>query len=169
MPRRIYTALLISVGLWCLAIVAPTFLIGFGGSLGHSIADTLYLGFSRICHQIDDRSLHLFGVKFAVCIRCTSIYFSFLGGILLYPLFRSLRGTTLPDKRWLLLAVLPMTLDAILNDLHVHQSDDLTRSVTGAIAGLVFAFFVVPLILEAVTQILTHRHYQGDSRYAGQT
>ncbi len=169
MPKRIYIALLIAVGLWCLTIVAPTFLIGLGGAGGHAIADNLYFGFSRICHQIDDRSFHLFGAKFAVCIRCTSIYFSFFAGILIVPLFRSLAQASMPDKRWFLLAVLPMTVDAVCNDLKIHQSDDVTRSVTGAVAGVVFAFFVVPLIIEAVTQILSHRHYQGDSPYAGQT
>jgi uncharacterized membrane protein len=169
LPKRIYTAFLISVGLWCLAIVAPAYLVAFGGPAGHSIADTLYLGFSKICHQIDDRSLHLFGVKFAVCVRCTSIYFSFFAGILVYPLFRTLDAASVPDRRWLLLAVLPMTADALLNDLKIHVSDDITRSVTGAIAGFVFAFYVVPLMIEAVNQIISHRHSQGDSGYARQT
>jgi uncharacterized membrane protein len=169
LSKRVYAAFLASVGLWCLAIVAAPVLHTHGGTMGTSLADALYLGFSKICHQIDGRSLHLFGAKFGVCIRCTSIYFSFLAGLLIYPFIRSLDSRRVPDKRWLLLAVVPMAIDAMLNDLAIHQSDDVTRVVTGSVAGLIFAFYVLPLFIEAVTQLSDHRNPKGESSYAGQT
>ena len=169
LPKRIYTAFLLSVGFWCLAIVAPPLLHALGGPAAKSVGDAMYFGFSRVCHQIDGRSLHIFGIKLGVCIRCTSIYFSFLAGLLVYPIARSLDSVTVPERRWLLLAVAPMAVDAFLNDLNVHQSGDFTRLVTGCIAGFVLAFYILPLVIEALTQLSVHRNYQGDSRYAGQT
>jgi uncharacterized membrane protein len=164
--KRIYAAFLASVGLWCLAIVAAPVLHAYGGTAGQTIADALYLGFSRICHQIDGRSLHVCGGKFGVCMRCSSIYFSFFAGLVLYPFFRSLASSKVPDKRWLLLAVVPMVIDAFLNDAGILQSGEASRVVTGSIAGFVFAFYILPLFIEALTQIFSHRTLQGDSRYA---
>ncbi len=169
LSRRIYAAFLVSVSLWCVAVVAAPVLHMYGGAGGRSVADALYLGFSRICHQIDGRSLHLFGAKFGVCIRCTSIYFSFLTGLLVYPFIRSLESTRVPNKRWLVLGILPMIVDAFLNDLGIHSSGDATRVMTGSIAGFVFAIYILPLFIEALKQLIFHRNLEGDSRYAGQT
>jgi len=169
MSKRIYIAFLSSVGLWCLIIVAAPLLEVFGGATGRSIGDALYLGLSRVCHQIDGRSLHIFGAKFGVCVRCTSIYFSFLAGLIVYPFVRPLDSTVPAGRGWLLLAVVPMAVDAVLNDLRVHQSGDVTRIVTGTLAGVVFAFYILPLVLEAFNQLSSHRRHQGDSHYAGQT
>jgi len=167
--KRIYAAFLASVGLWCLAIIAAPLLSTYGGATGASIADALYLGFSKICHQIDGRSLHLCGAKFGVCVRCSSIYFSFFAGLLVYPFLRRLDSRQVPDKRWLLLAIVPMAVDAFLNDAALHASDDVTRIVTGSVAGFTFAFFVLPLFIEAVRQLLDHRKFKGETSYAGQT
>jgi uncharacterized membrane protein len=169
LSRRIYTVLLAAVGLWCAAIVAIPVLHAFGGSIGQSLADGLSLGFSRVCHQLDDRSIHVFGQKFGVCIRCTSIYFSFLAGLIVYPFIRPLDSANPPGRRWLILAVAPMVLDALLNDLGIHQSGEVSRVLTGSLAGFIFAFAVLPLFIEALKQLLLHRTVQGDSHYAGQT
>jgi len=168
LSKRIYTAFVLSAGLWCVAIVAAPVLYALGGAGGRTFAEALYLGFSRICHQLDGRSLHLFGAKFGVCVRCTSIYFSFFLGLLLYPFFRSLDSGSIPNVRWLLVAVFPMAADAALNDLGIHRSDELTRVVTGSVAGFIFALFILPLFLEALKQLFIRRNLQGDSRYAGQ-
>ena len=169
LSKRIYAAFLVSVGLWCIAIVAAPVLHAYGGPVVRSIANGLYFGFAKICHQIDGRSLHVFGEKFGVCVRCTSIYFSFLAGLLYYPFVRSLKSIKVPDKRWLLFGIVLMVIDAFLNDLGIHQSGDTTRVVTGSIAGFVLAFYILPLFIEAVTQLSFHRNLQGDTRYAGQT
>jgi uncharacterized membrane protein len=169
LSRRIYTAFVVSVGLWCAAIVATPVLHVFGGSIGQSIADGFYLGFSRICHQLDGRSIHLFGEKFGVCTRCTSIYFSFFVGLIVYPFVRPLDSVNLPSRRWLAIAIVPMMLDALLNDLGIHQSGEMSRVATGSLAGFIFAFAILPLFIEAFRQLLLHRTVQGDSHHAGQT
>lgn len=169
LSKRIYTAFLASVGLWCLAIVVTPLLHVFWGETGASIANGFYFGFARICHQLDERSLHLFGAKFGVCIRCTSIYFSFFAGLIVYPFARSLRSKAIPGRRWLLVAIVPMALDALLNDLGILQSGEISRIVTGSTAGFVVSFYVVPLFIDALTQLSVHRNSQGESHYAGQT
>ena len=169
LSKRIYAAFLVSVGLWCVAIVAAPVLHAYDGSVGRSVADALYFGFAKICHQIDGRSLHVFGEKFGVCVRCTSIYFSFLAGLLFYPFIRALETNNVPDKRWLIVGILPMVIDAFLNDLGILQSGDATRVVTGSIAGFVLAFYILPLFIEALMQLSFHRNLQGDTRHAGQT
>ncbi len=169
LSKRIYAAFLVSVGLWCVAIVVAPVLHAYDGSVGRSVADALYFGFAKICHQIDGRSLHVFGEKFGVCVRCTSIYFSFLAGLLFYPFVRSLKSNKVPDKRWLFFGILPMVIDVFLNDLGIHQSGDALRAVTGSIAGFVLAFYMLPLFIEGLTHLTFHRNLQGDTRHAGQT
>ncbi len=168
-PKRIYTAFLASVAIWCLSIIGAPLLHTVGGHACESVASILYLGFSRVCHQLDSRSLHLFGAKFGVCVRCTSIYFSFFAGVVLYPFIRPLKLGILPGLGWMALAVGPMVVDAALNDLGILQSNEVSRVVTGSISGFVFAFFIVPLFVEALNQLLVHRNLQGDSRYDGKT
>lgn len=169
LSKRTYSVFLASVGLWCAAIVAAPVLHAYGSPVGKSIADALYLGFSKICHQLNERSFHVCGAEFGVCMRCSSIYFSFLAGILLYPLVRPLNTKTVPDRRWILVAVLPMAIDALLNDLGIHQSNETTRVLTGVLAGFVFAFYMLPLLIDAVQRLLHQRNYQGEPPYAGQT
>jgi uncharacterized membrane protein len=167
LSERVYAAFLFSVALWCLAIVAAPVLHAIDYGESRWIADVLYLGFAKICHQIDGRSLHVFGDKFGVCIRCTAIYWSFLAGLVVYPFARSLQSNILPNRLWLIVGIAPMVIDAFLNDSAIHQSGEFSRVVTGSIAGFMFAFFILPLLIEALKQLIVHRTLQGDSRYAG--
>ena len=50
-----------------------------------------YAAGSLICHQLPERSFHLFGVQLPVCARCTGLY---VGGAL------GLSGWTLWRKTW---------------------------------------------------------------------
>ena len=167
--KRIYTAFLAAVAFWCLMIVAAPALHAVGGTAGEFLSTILYGGFSRICHQMDSRSLHFLGEKFGVCVRCTTIYFSFFAGLVLYPFLRSLNARNLPHPAWIALAVAPMALDAALNDLGIFLSTEVSRVITGAAAGFIFAFYILPVFIEATTQLLVHRSLQGDSHHAGKT
>jgi uncharacterized membrane protein len=102
-------------------------------------------------------------------VRCTSIYFSFFAGVVLFPFLRPLNARNLPHPVWLALAIAPMALDAALNDLGILLSSELSRVITGSIAGFMFALYILPVFIEAITQLLVHRSLQGDSHYAGKT
>jgi uncharacterized membrane protein len=108
----------------------------------------IYQSFSRFCHQIPERSFYLDGHPFAVCARCTGIYFGFAAGALSYPLVRSLKRSDAPARQWLLVALVPMALDFALDFFGVWQNTHLTRSATGALLGAVTAFYVVPGLLD---------------------
>src|SRR5436853_6556765 len=92
-PRRSMITWLIAATvaliLVSLIVVAPVL-----AASGHdSIAILLYAAFSKFCHQIRERSFNVAGHPFAVCARCTGIYFGFAASMLVYPLVRSLNRT----------------------------------------------------------------------------
>lgn len=60
-------------------IFSPVVLIQLGMK---DAAGLVYLFFKPICHQIDSRSFHIYGVKLAVCSRCSLIYLGVLFGAL---------------------------------------------------------------------------------------
>ena len=114
----------------------------------HSSGFVLYEMFGRVCHQIPERAFYLDGHPFAVCARCTGIYFGFAAGVLVYPFVRSLRQGDTPARKWLLLAILPALIDFTLGFAGIWENTHLSRSLTGALLGAVAAFYVVPGLLD---------------------
>lgn len=145
-PSRVYASVLSGSLLWCgLVLLAPV--------LGAESGGFLYTFFHRICHQFDGHSLHIGGAPLAVCARCTAIYFSFLIGVLAYPLFRRVDSVSLPP-RWLIAAiVLPMVLDVAGGMLGLHEVTMLTRLLTGGLFGGVIAWFALPIVVEACSRV----------------
>jgi uncharacterized membrane protein len=148
---RIYIVITFLVVLWCVGIVgAPILkLVDLHGS-----SDTAYSFFSRICHQGDARSFHIEGEKFGVCIRCSAVYFGFLAGLLLMPLFGVLKRLHIPKPTLLIAVMVPMLVDVVLNDVGFHVSTTLTRVATGALFGGFMPWYIVPVFLEAWRQIV---------------
>src|SRR5688500_209191 len=66
-----------------------------------NVASTLYHSFGILCHQLPERSFFIAEQKFAVCSRCTGLYLGFVVTLALYPLFKSLRRSDLPSRKWL--------------------------------------------------------------------
>jgi uncharacterized membrane protein len=157
MNRTVAAYLVILAGalLWCASIVAVPFLAHIGGGASFW-ADTLREPFHRVCHQLDGRSLHLWGEPIAVCTRCSAIYFAFLAGTLLYPLFRDIRRPRSPSRSLLILALIPMLLDVALGVTGISEVTTNSRLVTGALFGLLIPFVVLPVALGAVNE----RHAQ---------
>ncbi len=147
-PLRIYLLLLSGTLAWCAAIVAAPLLRSSGG-VASVAASVLYQFFQPVCHQIESRSLHLFGAQLAVCMRCSAIYGGFLAGTILYPAIRSLRAPAMPSRRWLIGASLPMLIDVAAGILGLHAITPLTRTITGFLAGAALPFFVIPAVIEA--------------------
>jgi uncharacterized membrane protein len=104
----------------------------------------IYGAFSKACHQLDDRSLHIFGYKYAVCSRCTLIYFGFLAGTAVYPFVKKLHDNDLPSLWILFVGAGLVALDAGLDTFDIVKNTYLTREITGAILGVILAFFLVP-------------------------
>jgi uncharacterized membrane protein len=147
-----YWAALIGSACWCLLLVAAPICVHAGGSL-NIVGETIYTAFHRICHQIDGRSLHLQGLPLAACARCTAIYGGFFVGVLLYPLIRPLRDLRSPSRRTLVLAILPMIVDVALAFAGVHESNTISRLMTGSLFGVLLPFVVLPVYLGAIHEL----------------
>ena len=162
--KRVYTIFLSLVAVWCGLIVAAPLLVSYAPSSG--VASQVYSLFSPICHQFDSRSFHLAGEKLGVCIRCSSIYFSFFASLALYPLFRRLEPVTVPRMQWLILAVTPMALDVMLNLTSIHRSTTLTSAISGIMFGGILPLFLFPPLVEAFSQIRNRLTLRGGIFYA---
>ncbi|MGA9365026.1 MAG: DUF2085 domain-containing protein [Bacteroidota bacterium] len=156
LSRTTYCIIFFASLIWSVAITMPPVALHFGAT---GAADFLYGFFSRVCHQLDSHSLHLFDAKFAVCARCTAIYYGFFVSVVLYPfLMRKIlpatgMRTVLCSPRNLFLSALPILLDLGLSEIGVHESTLVTRVVTGAILGLALPFILMPPAEEALREL----------------
>ena len=150
--------LLSAATVWALVsliLVAP--IAAAGGHNG--LAFAIYRAFGAMCHQIPERSYFIDGHKFAVCARCTGIYFGFAFTLLLYPLVRSLRSIATPPRSLLVLAALPLAIDFSLTFFGFWENTHTSRLLTGALLGSVSVFYVMPGIVDVSLRLLTSRRH----------
>ena len=149
--RITYTIILFGAAIWCSALLlAPVFAASTG--LPGVIGAVIYQFFHPICHQLSERSFQLFGHPLAVCARCSSIYFGFLAGTLLYPAVRTISVPRYPSRIILLAAIMPMLVDVAAALAGMHEVTTVSRLISGATFGLVAPFFILPAAIEAVQQ-----------------
>src|ERR1044072_1721856 len=141
------------LGLVSLILLAP--IAAAGGHNG--LAFAIYRAFGTMCHQIPARSYFIDGHQFAVCSRCTGIYFGFAFTLLLYPLIRSLRSTATPPRSLLILAALPLAIDFSLTFFGFWENTHTSRLLPGALLGSVSVFYVMPGIVDLSLPSLTNR------------
>ncbi len=159
-PRKTYVFILGGAILWCGAILLAPALASWEG-VPTWTSSILYRFFDPICHQIDGRSFHLFGFPLAVCSRCSSIYIAFLAGTLLYPLIYDIRRPVMPSRALLLLALLPMLFDAAAGFLGIYDVTFLTRTLTGALFGLLLPLFIIPAAIDGAGQLFSPQLQKG--------
>lgn len=111
-------------------------------------AFTLYHSFGLLCHQLPERSFFIAGQKFAVCSRCTGLYFGFVLTLAVYPLLKSLRRTDLPSRKWLIAAAIPLLIDFSLTFFGIWENTPESRFLTGMLLGSVMVFYVMPGIVD---------------------
>ena len=157
-----YVVVLAGSILWCAGIVIAPYLastIGFT----HDSGVALYRFYATICHQIDSRSFHLHGEPFAVCARCSSIYFGFLAGTIIFPLSERVLAKRISPRTLLLVAFLPMLVDVVLSLLGLHSSTLATRGMTGGFFGLTIPLLIIPSATAALKEIFSSHssvHFQ---------
>jgi uncharacterized membrane protein len=154
-----YAVILTGVTLWCGGILLAPVCTAEGGDAAR-FGQALYQFYHPICHQIPERSFFLAGHSLGVCERCASIYFGFLAGTLLFPLFRPLVGTPLPPRWILLIAAVPMLIDATWIGPWLYDVTALTRAVSGAAFGIVLPFVLLPAALQAARELIPNAHQQ---------
>ncbi len=157
--RKTYALILVGASIWCGGIILPPLLHYWSGE---TIIETLILKFySHICHQNSARSCTFFGAPFAVCIRCSSVYFSFLCGVLLWNIFS--RNATFEKYFSALFSfpsvfifALPMLADVVARFIGLYNDEFsfyASRIVTGGLFGFSFAFALLPVFFSACEEL----------------
>lgn len=163
MPFRARTAvraalLVIWGSLSFMAVAAPY-------CAAHSLdafAATLYLFFAPVCHQDPGRCFSLGGYSWALCHRCSGIYFgTFLAS--LSPL-GSLSMLRSPGQRrmWVIGASAPLLLDALLPYIGVWINTPWSRFSS----GLLFGVMLSTLLLPGLTEFLEETLWRGPGAHA---
>ena len=96
------------------------------------------------CHQLSDRSFHLFGFQFPLCARCTGIFF---GLILLGPLLCVL----FPLNMYVSLSfVAAIFIDGFTQLKGWRSSNNYLRLIT----GLGFGYAIVSFVFHTIIMII---------------
>jgi uncharacterized membrane protein len=149
-------AILICIwGTLCLCIIGAPWL---AAQSFYAAASALYLLFSRICHQMPDRSFVLFGHSLAVCHRCSGIYIGmFLGCFVEIPAMH--RRTQV--RRWMILAALiPISIDLFAPMAGLWHNTVFGRFFT----GLLFGALVSSLLVRGFSEFLCDAPWQRRSQ-----
>lgn len=96
------------------------------------------------CHQMDERSFHVFGEKMACCERCAAIYGALLLAALVYAAIRA--RIAKPRLTDLALLALPIAVDGGAQALGLWDSTTATRVLTGSLFGAGVAWFLMPYL-----------------------
>lgn len=135
----------------CSLILAAPLLDSSGN---HGLASAIYAGFSPVCHQLQGRSFELLGRPWAVCQRCSGIYFGLLIGAMLSNLAFSRLASAAHRRNWVLVASAPLALDVGLQALGIWSDRPFSRAFT----GLLFGTMVGSLLARALGEILSETH-----------
>ncbi|MDH3492226.1 MAG: DUF2085 domain-containing protein [Acidobacteriota bacterium] len=143
--RRLWFLLFLIVLVWSLLILMPAVLAANGSG---AAATGLYSFFGYICHQLPDRSFHIFGHKLGVCSRCCGVYFGLVLGVLIYPFFRRINEIDPLPLYWLVLSMIPIGIDWSLTVFGIWENTFFTRFTTGLVLGTACSVFVIPALSE---------------------
>jgi uncharacterized membrane protein len=142
----------------CALILAPPVFLSIGCP---AAAALVYFFFSPVCHQMPERSFAILGLPLAVCHRCFGIYL----GLFVGSLMRQLWMHRTPEARryWVLAAMVPLALDALLPYSGLWANTALSRFATGLLFGIPIASLLVRGIEEFFHEAPWPRFALGDS------
>lgn len=100
-----------------------------------------YAAGSVVCHQLPDRSFHLYGVQLPVCARCTGLYLGGAIGLMAWLIRRALAAGPRPVASnsalvALFIAGLPTAVTVTTMVLGVWDPPNLGRAVSALPLGL---------------------------------
>ena len=150
--KKVYFAILSLSLIWLVLILLVPVLMDSGG-VPEKISSFIYLFFSKVCHQQDERSFHLLDHKLGVCSRCTLIYAGFFIGTALYPIKYSLSNTNTPAVWILISAVIILSFDVVLDSAGISANTFYSRSLTGFIIGFVLPLYIIPGFVKFFSEV----------------
>lgn len=157
--RQAYLFLVLGETLWFFFIIMTPMMAAYGLKVPSHF---FYYFYSHFCHQLPERSLFLYGEQLPVCARDTAVYTALLITTLIYPLVRSLPTRKMPSKWYLVFFLFPIALDGGTQLMGLRESTNLLRVITGAIAGSLVPFYLIPLMMASSSIDIEERH--GDHR-----
>lgn len=143
---------------WMLATAAVLGLAALAASpplVGAEMGAVVRHAFSVVCHQIPGRTPHLGGEPLALCHRCTGMIGGLALGLLVAPVLSGRRLTTISTStqaRWLVIAAVPTALDWLTGAVGIWTNTPLSRTVTGAVFGVVAGLVLAANLLTATRQ-----------------
>lgn len=149
--RLIFIAML---GASCALFLAAPLFVAHRNWLAAGIA---YMFFSPVCHQIPARCFTLLGYPWAVCQRCAGIYLGAFFTALLYSGIPKLARMRLTQRAWVIVAVIPMLLDAGLPSLGLWSNTPMSRFSTGLLFGIMLSSLLIPAISEFISELRCKR------------
>ncbi|MCX6137352.1 MAG: DUF2085 domain-containing protein [Ignavibacteriales bacterium] len=155
--NRAETVFLLFVFGWCAAVVLTPLAVHGPGAIGVA-SEISYRVFGHVCHQWDSHSFHIAGAKLPVCIRCSMIYGTFFLACLAAVALRISAVESRRARMFLLFALLPMLIDVACDLTGFHQSNVITRIITGSIAGGSLGMILAPHCIEWLQMVLSHNH-----------
>jgi len=123
-----------------------------------------------LCHQIPERTLAAGGLYFPVCARDTGIYLGLVGTVLIIALLylrRPQRPGGLPPWPVAALALLlfaPMAYDGVTSYLHLRETTNTIRFLTGFGAGAAVGIFVACALTSLWQRVNDEDRVLGDWR-----
>lgn len=66
----------------------------------------------------------------------------------------ALKRIRIPEPMLIIAVIIPMLVDVVLNDTGLHTSTTMTRVATGLLFGGVMPWCIVPLLIEACSQLI---------------
>lgn len=131
---------------WLITVVATGIVLALTllpPLLPPSVRAVIMAGFSAVCHQLPERTLHVHLVPLAVCSRCLGIYAGLVLGSLATPLL--LRWEEFLWKRTGIILVVALAVpivDWLGGVFGLWDSGHPGRFLTGAVFGLVSGYFL---------------------------
>ncbi|MEO6696099.1 MAG: DUF2085 domain-containing protein [Ignavibacteria bacterium] len=153
-PGKVYFSIITISLLWLILIFLAPLFASSGSSL-EKISSYIYLFFSKVCHQNEDRTFHIFGHMLGVCSRCIWIYAGFFIGTAVYPFKKRLYNTEIPSLIYLFAAVIFLLLDVMLDVFGLFSNTFYSRSVTGFLIGAVLPFYIIPGFVKFFDEVHT--------------
>ena len=148
-PRKIPLSIRVSTAiLWscvCIAFLAAPLLEASEHKWPSAL---LYVLFSPVCHQIPARSFAFFGHSWAVCHRCSGIYFGLLLGSLVPFGWNSILQSPRLRRLWVICGVAPLLVDVMLQFSGVWTNNPVSRFLTGLLFGAMLSSLVLPALAE---------------------
>jgi len=139
-----FSFLLLSI-IWLIILVTGPYLLSHGFE-NNIIISLYYTLFKLICHQKPDRSYFLWGYQIPVCVRCTGVYVGIIVGAVVYPAFKKLNSTKIPNIKYLIFFTSPIIIDGLAQTFYLYPSPHYVRLLTGIWASCGLVFWILPLL-----------------------